>query len=853
VTPTATATIDATATATATIDATPTATATIDATATATGTLAPTATQTATPAPTETPTLVRADSWRATSFANGTHLEWRAGFRPQSLGFRVYREVNGDKVLISPDLIAGSALLGGPRASLLAERAYSWWDAPSGAGTRYWIEELDLSGTSTFFGPVIAQNGTASAASKQSSALLQTLSHAPKAQPLIIHPAATQPASAVTTAQTVNLLGTKAIKLGVNQNGWYSLALTTLKANGFNAAKGTRLHLYAEGVEQPLEISNGAVQFYGTALDTPSTATRVYWLIDGAVSTNHIPTSTATGGTPAPSDFTVTVERQDRSLYFPAANVASGIDFFGDVVLASPADVETISADNLSTPSGAQIEVGLQGVSAGAHSVTVMLNGQLVGTVAYSDMGLQVMQFDASAAIESGLNTVTLASGNANDVSLVDHISLIYQRTYTAANDALEFTAPGGDQVTVNGFTSSQVRMVDISNPSAPIELTVTPGFEATAPGSGTRTIYAFGADAISTPASIALHKPEKLIPLVGKVDTILITNANLMASVAPLVKARLKQGLHVKAFDIAEVYDAFNFGEKDPIAIKNFLAATQTGAHAPHYVLLVGDATYDPRGFLVGDTRTDIVPTELVTSDLFQAASDGWYADFSNTGNTTMAIGRLPAEEPADVSGEIVKILAYDKLSSTNSFLLTADDSDATPTFEADSVTLLPLLPAGAAQTSLTRLADNSNRPALLAAINASPDVINYFGHGNLNIWGGNWLTDTDAPTFTNVAHPAFAALMTCLNGYFIDVQVDSIAQALLQAPGGAVAVWSSSGETVPSGQVQADQTLYQVLFGTATPPLLGEAVRQAKNSSSDPDVRSTWNLIGDPETRLR
>ena len=64
--------------------------------------------------------------------------------------------------------------------------------------------------------------------------------------------------------------------------------------------------------------------------------------------------------------------------------------------------------------------------------------------------------------------------------------------------------------------------------------------------------------------------------------------------------------------------------------------------------MLLVGDATYDPRDFLIGRTRTDIVPTKLVTSDLFQAASDGWFADFSNTGNTTMAIGRLPAELPA-------------------------------------------------------------------------------------------------------------------------------------------------------------------------------------------------------------
>jgi hypothetical protein len=811
--------------------------------------------QTATPSPTQTPTLVRADSWRATSYANGTHLEWRAGFQPHSLGFRVYREVNGSKVLVSPELIAGSALLGGPRLSLLAERAYSWWDAPTSAGTRYWIEERDLDGNSTLFGPVIAQNGNASAASQQYSPLLHNLTQTPR--PLIVHAAATLKAAATAAmAQTVNLLGSKAIKLGVTEAGWYSVPLTTLKTNGLNAAKGTRLHLYAEGVEQPLEIRNGAVQFYGTALDTPSTATRVYWLGNGAVSTDHIPTSSASGGMSAGTSYAATVERQDRSLYFPAANAASGIDFFGDVVSSSPPDVESITAADLASASGAQIEVGLQGVSAGAHSVTVMLNGQLLGTIAYSDMGLQVMQFDASTSIVNGVNTVTLASGSATDVSLVDHISLTYQHSYTAANDALELTAPGGDQVTVNGFTSSQVRMVDITNPASPIELTVTSAgagsFAATVPGSGTHTIYAFGADAVSTPASIALHTPEKLTPLTGKVDTILITNASLMSAVQPLIKARLKQGLHVKPIDIAEVYDAFNFGEKDPIAIKNFLAATQTAAHAPHYVLLVGDATYDPRNFLTGDTRTDIVPTKLVTSDLFQAASDGWFADFSNSGTTTMAIGRLPAEVPADVSGEVAKILAYDSLSPTNSFLLAADNSDATPTFAADSATLLPLLPAGATPTSLTRLADNSNRPQLLAAINAGPDVINYFGHGNLNIWGGNWLTDADATSFTNTAHPAFAALMTCLNGYFIDVQVDSIAQLLLQAPGGAVAVWSSSGETVPSGQVEADQTLYQVLFGS-TPPPLGEAVRQAKNSSSDPDVRATWNLIGDPETRLR
>src|SRR5208283_2119856 len=105
----------------------------------------------------------------------------------------------------------------------------------------------------------------------------------------------------------------------------------------------------------------------------------------------------------------------------------------------------------------------------------------------------------------------------------------------------------------------------------------------------------------------------------------------------------------------------------------------------------------------------------------------------------------------------------------------------------------LLSLLPAGATVTSITRAADNSNHQALIDAINTSPDLVNYFGHGNENTWGGlstdqNWLTNADVPALTNSAHPAVFILMTCLNGFFADPMQESIAEALLRANGGAV-----------------------------------------------------------------
>ncbi len=94
---------------------------------------------------------------------------------------------------------------------------------------------------------------------------------------------------------------------------------------------------------------------------------------------------------------------------------------------------------------------------------------------------------------------------------------------------------------------------------------------------------------------------------------------------------------------------------------------------------------------------------------------------------------------------------------------------------------------------------------------------------------------------------------MMTCLNGYADDAYIDSLAETLLKNPqGGAFAVWASSGITEPVGQAQMNGQLYQLLLGSQ-PMRLGDAVRQAKMSTVDLDVRRTWILLGDPSMRIK
>ena len=868
-TSTSTATVVATPTVPATRTTTPTATLTPTLTATPNPTVTATTTQAASPTASETPTAVRVGDLRATSYQEGTQLQWRAGHQPGNLGFRVYREVNGAKALISPDLIAGAAFRTGPRTSLVADPSYSWWDSYANAGTRYWIEELDITGAHSFYGPVIAAQGSGNAPAKQNSALLHELGAAPPASQLWMQPAGVPMAvgRVPSTAAPVNLMPKNAIKLGISQPGWYHIAFSTLLMNGFNPGDGTGLHLYAEGIEQPLELRPGAAEFYGTGLDTPSTATRVYWLVKGAVSKDHIGTSTASGGPSAGTDFLASVELRGHGIYFPAANTNSGINFFGQMIESAPVN-QVLTTAHLSQSNGATLEVGLQGGSAGPHQVTVALNGVVLGTLSFADLILGVATFPASSIID-GDNTVTLTPTAGGDVSLIDHITLNYERTYTADGNTLEFSAPGSSQVVVSGFTTSSARMIDItntiSNSSTPVELTVIAGgagsFAATTPGTGPHTILAFGADHMAMPDSFSLHKPSKLTPLPAGVNTILITTANLTSAVQPLVKLRTRQKMHVRLVDIAQVYDAFSFGEKDPQAIKSFLAATQSGRRPPHYVLLVGDASYDPRNFLNLATNSDLVPTRLLNTGSSQAASDGWFADFANNSKPELAIGRLPVENATDLTALVAKIVAYDSVAQGNALLMASDASDpgVTPTFTDSSNSLAASLQAGTVPTMITRDPISDNHAALISNINSSPDLVNFIGHGNDDTWAASWLTAADASTLANSGHPAFFVMMTCDNGFFINPNADSLAEALLRAKGGAVAVWASSGATMPSGQQEANLALYKLLFpiqtgrSRVTPPSIGDAVRQAQNLSSDSEVRQTWNLLGDPETHLR
>jgi Peptidase family C25 len=828
------------------------------------------------------PTAVKVKAFTAKGFSDGqVLLEWNTSYEVDNLGYNVYREVGGKRAKINSQLIAGSALMTGQSVALHAGRTYAWSDLASadgstfGAGVRYWLEDIDVNGKRTMTGPITVAAQTGKAPTLDQSQLLAQLGMSQSIMDNGVGsvPVETRAQMATVTPASLEvqagLAGSAAFKIGVKSEGWYRIPVRDLVAAGLSASTNPRmLQLYVDGQQVPILVNgeasgkldtSAAVEFYGLGLDSATTSEHVYWLTVGTTAGQRIESVRAIGGLAVSAAFQTAVERKDRTIYFAGLRNGDKENFFGPII-ANTGVTQALNVTNLAA-GAASLQVDLQGVTADAHQVQVLLNGKLLGTLRFSDQSAASQSFAlAPGLLTEGSNSVQLVSlGSSADFSLIDNLRITYWHKYAADGNQLRFTAQGGQPVALTGFTTSGVRVMDVTDPNRPQELLAATGklssmLTVTAPGTGLRKLYAFTSDQAKSGA-VKPNTPSNWRQSKGGADYVVITRGDLMASLAPLVNHRRGQGLNVAVVDVEDIFDEFSFGNRSPQALRDFLAFTKANWDpAPRFVLLAGDGTFDYKNYF-GLSDNDVVPAKLVDTSYLETSSDDWYVDFNDDGLPDMAIGRLPVRNATEASRMVGRIIGYDSQPVANSALLVSDSSNDGHDFAAASKALRPLLPPAMAVSEIQRgtADDASLHDKLIAALNSGQKVVNYSGHGSVNLWRGNLLTNDDAKLLTNSKNLELFVVMNCLNAYFIDPRSDSLGERLMRADnGGASAVWASSGQTDQAGQATLNQEFYRLLFGT-TPLTVGEAAARAKAAVASPDIRRTWTLLGDPAMRLR
>src|SRR5207245_756739 len=151
-------------------------------------------------------------------------------------------------------------------------------------------------------------------------------------------------------------------------------------------------------------------------------------------------------------------------------------------------------------------------------------------------------------------------------------------------------------------------------------------------------------------------------------------------------------------------------------------------------------------------------IPTRIITTSLMKTASDDWFSDLNNTGFPQIATGRLPVRTTDDATTVVNKIVNYEKQSDpgvwSSQALIVADVNDPVVNFTHDAKSVQALLPPTIAVTDVfaNYLDPATARAEVLAGINSGKLLVNYNGHGSVEIWSGeDLLDDTSAAALTN------------------------------------------------------------------------------------------------------
>ena len=806
------------------------------------------------------PTAIKLENFEAYTDGSTVALKWATGGEAGNLGFNVYREASGKRELINAAPIAGSALRSTVELQSSGE-SYSWNDSDPGFNAVYYLEDLDLDGTTTLHGPISPQFKVFVNPYERRSAILSDLARTetPSAEREFVRDIKSDNLKVNQLSQW-QIAGQTGAKITVNHDGWYLVSAAQLTAAGFDVnTNRANWQLYANAAEVPAKVGDdGSIEFFGRGVDTLATDKQVYYLVNGQ--TQGLRVGEIKGGdageNPA-SSYDVTVQRKDRSLYVSSLLNGDQENWFGAIINRSGQTAQILNAAKLDANGQTHLTVKLQGLTAGEHLVNVRVNDFDLGAVGFSDQQNRRFEFDLPASVVvEGANSVKLqAVGTGNDVSLVDTVGLTYARRFEAVNDKIRFSVAAGQTARVGGFTTGKISVYEIQNGQIARRLAVS--YEESDGGYGfgigaaksDREFIALADSQAEQALSVERNAPSSWNSPTNKADFVIIAPSMFQTQAASLAQIRQSQGLRTQVVLTEDIADEFGAGVLTADAVRQFLQNAATNWKLkPQYALLFGDSSYDTRSYLPQANR-NLVPTRLVDITSMETASDAWLADFDNDGVEDIALGRLPAANEAEADLMLAKLIRYDaqaKRQSKTSVMI----SDRG--FENYTDALQSILPdgIGAVRIDRTNLTDEETRAQILTRLNDNPMIVTYTGHGSTGVWSNNLIFNYADAAHLNNPELSFYMLMTCMNGFTHNASGDSMAEAALKAEnGGAFAVWASSGITTVDAQTQMSQTATRLIFsGKDRQMRLGDITREAKRTTDDTDVRRTWQLIGDP-----
>jgi len=659
------------------------------------------------------------------------------------------------------------------------------------------------------------------------------------------------------------------INIQVTGEGIYGIELSKL---GWGGVSHDNLQLYFKDQPWPFRITaNGddaIIMFYAESSSSIYSKYNVYQLKLGE-GTGEIITEVDAGiesDIQADEYYIQTLRIEENEFYSP---IASGEDNWFWSRLVAPTTFSTeFSLEELVSGEG-NILIDLWGLTNAPqdpdHRTSVMINGVVIADDTWDgQIEHSINIIVPPGVLHSGLNELELVfpgnDGSFIDIQFLNKIEIKYPRLSKLSDDQHTFSAVG-DVIKFHQVTN-QISVFDITDPYKTTINGISKGSSLfhSQPGHSYITLQPKG---WLTPDNIT---PANLTPDLknseNAADYLIIGPEELLPPLELLIDLRQSEGLSVMRIPVSAVYDQFNGGMPEPEALNAFLThASSNWVIQPEYVLLVGDSSYDFRGY-AHPIELFSLPSKVIDTQFGgQTVSDVLLADVNEDPWPDLAIGRLPVKNADQVEVYVKKIIQYEadhtQSDAQSRILAIADNQEAR--FKQDANSFLQLFPSEF-QTALVApdIIDTPKVNDIVQEINKENLITAYFGHGSVSMWGKDSLfTNDDVSTLSNADFLPIMIHSTCLTGLFIHPTQNSLTEELLLDPeNGAVAVIAPTSLTLPTDQGNFTTEFVKSLLQTSN-LRLGDAVLSAWRSMptinmNTVEVMQTFLLFGDPTLGL-
>jgi hypothetical protein len=387
----------------------------------------------------------------------------------------------------------------------------------------------------------------------------------------------------------------------------------------------------------------------------------------------------------------------------------------------------------------------------------------------------------------------------------------------------------------------------------------------------------------LSAKTSLAIFSEKEFVPLVevatpgtrrladsvAGAELVIVAHDSFLDPLAPFVVHKKGVGIETALAPVSAVYDQYNWGHKNPSAIRQFLKDVHARpSSALRYVLLAGQASQDAH-VLPGsksDSPPDLVPTPWYSSPSFPPyPNDNWYSLLGDDKTSRIAVGRIPAVTREELAAALEKTIAYENSGRAewkSSALFVASQE---PFFQSELERTRDAIRQHSADSEITEVyAEGDGKGPdyalkLEEQLGKGVGVFYFAGHGGSQVWcvGPNWpptaetnMFDIDVVSRLNnqERYPVVLAATCYTASFAFRTKEDSMGMRLLQEPGrGAVAVISSSYRCHFHPAARFFHELIESLYRQDV-RTLGDAYLGAQSANTGDDTRESMTILGDP-----